>query len=116
MQFDLDLAYTRARFTDFDLVGNRIPGAPAVVASGSFTIGREAGWFGALTGRYFGPRPLIEDDSVRSLSSLIFNARVGYKFDNGFQLQLDALNLFNARTNQIEYYYVSRLRAKLSPE
>jgi hypothetical protein len=24
-------------------------------------------------------------------------------------LQLDILNLFNARTNQIEYYYASRL-------
>lgn len=69
----------------------------------------ETGWFGALKGRYFGPRPLIEDDSVRSLSSLIFNARVGYRFDNGIRVQLDVLNLFNANTNQIEYYYPSRL-------
>ena len=109
MQFDLDFAYTRARFTDFDPAGDRIPGAPAVVASGSVTFGKETGWFAALTGRYFGPRPLIEDASVHSLASLVFNARVGYKFDNGFRLQLDALNLFNANTNQIEYYYVSRL-------
>ncbi|MFN5718833.1 MAG: TonB-dependent receptor, partial [Bradyrhizobium sp.] len=58
---------------------------------------------------YFGPRPLIEDDSVRSLSSFIVNARAGYKFDNGMRLQLDVLNLFNAQTNQIEYYYLSRL-------
>jgi outer membrane receptor protein involved in Fe transport len=109
LTFDLDVAYTRARFTDFDLAGDRIPGAPAWIASGAVTFGNETGWFGALKGRYFGPRPLIEDDSVRSLSSLIFNARVGYKFDNGLRLQLDVLNLFNARTNQIEYYYLSRL-------
>jgi hypothetical protein len=32
------------------------------------------GWFGAFRGRYFSPRPLIEDGSLRSLSSLIFNA------------------------------------------
>ena len=69
----------------------------------------QPGHFGALKGRYFGPRPLIEDDSVRSQSSLIFNARAGYKFDNGLRLQLDVLNLFNANTNQIEYYYLSRL-------
>ena len=31
---DLDLAYTRARFTNFDLAGDRIPGAPAWIASG----------------------------------------------------------------------------------
>ena len=109
MRFDLDVAYTRARFSDFDPAGDFIPGAPAWIASGGVTFGSETGWFGALRGRYFGPRPLIEDDSVRSLSSLIFNARAGYKFDNGLRLQLDVLNLFNARTNQIEYYYLSRL-------
>jgi hypothetical protein len=109
LTFDLDVAYTRARFTDFDLAGDRIPGAPAWIASGAITFGNETGWFGALKGRYFGPRPLVEDDSVRSQASLIFNARAGYRFDNGLKLQLDVLNLFNARTNQIEYYYLSRL-------
>jgi len=109
MRLDLDVAYTRARFTDFDPAGDFIPGAPAWVAAGGVTFGGESGWFGALRGRYFGPRPLIEDDSVRSQASLIFNARAGYKFDNGLRLQLDVLNLFNAKTNQIEYYYLSRL-------
>lgn len=109
MRFDLDVAYTRARFSDFDPAGDFIPGAPAWVAAGGVTFGGESGWFGALRGRYFGPRPLIEDDSVRSQASLIFNARAGYKFDNGLRLQLDVLNLFNAKTNQIEYYYLSRL-------
>ncbi|MCC8935098.1 TonB-dependent receptor [Bradyrhizobium sp. Arg68] len=106
---DLNVAYTRARFTDFDPAGDRIPGAPAWVASGAITLGGGTGWFGALKARYFGPRPLIEDDSVRSLQSLIFNARAGYRFDNGLRVQLDVLNLFNAQTNQIEYYYLSRL-------
>jgi TonB dependent receptor/TonB-dependent Receptor Plug Domain len=109
LTFDLDVAYTRARFTDFDPAGDRIPGAPAWIASSSVTFGNETGWFGALKARYFGPRPLIEDDSVRSLASLIFNARAGYRFDNGLRVQLDVLNLFNAQTNQIEYYYLSRL-------
>jgi outer membrane receptor protein involved in Fe transport len=109
LTFDLDLAYTSARFVYFDAAGDRIPGAPAWVASGAVTFGNETGWFGALKARYFGPRPLIEDDSVRSLASLIFNARAGYRFDNGLRVQLDALNLFNAKTNQIEYYYLSRL-------
>jgi len=109
MRLDFDLAYTRARFTDFDPAGNFIPGAPAWVAAGGVTFGGESGWFGAFRGRYFGPRPLIEDESARSQASLIFNARAGYRFDNGLRLQLDVLNLFNAKTNQIEYYYLSRL-------
>ncbi|WP_407080389.1 TonB-dependent receptor [Bradyrhizobium roseum] len=109
MRLDLDVAYTRARFTDVDAAGQFIPGAPAWVAAGGVTFGGDSGWFGALRGRYFGPRPLVEDDSVRSQPSLIFNARAGYKFDNGLRLQLDVLNLFNAKANQIEYYYLSRL-------
>lgn len=109
MTLDLDVAQTHARFTDFDPAGAHIPGAPAWVASSAITLGGDTGWFGSLKARYFGPRPLIEDDSVRSKSSLIFNARAGYRFDNGLRVQLDVLNLFNAQTNQIEYYYLSRL-------
>lgn len=109
MTLDLDVAQTHARFTDFDPAGAYIPGAPAWVASGAVTLGGYTGWFGSLKARYFGPRPLIEDDSVCSRSSLIFNARAGYKFDNGLRVQLDVLNLFNSQTNQIEYYYLSRL-------
>jgi hypothetical protein len=41
------------------------------------------GWFGGLRVRYFGPRPLIEDNSVRSNSSTPVSARLGYKFDDG---------------------------------
>lgn len=109
LMVDLDVAQTHARFTDFDPAGSRIPGAPAWVASSAITLGGDTGWFGALKARYFGPRPLIEDNSVRSQSSLIFNARAGYRFDNGVRVQLDVLNLFNTQTNQIEYYYLSRL-------
>ena len=105
----LDLAYTRARFTNFDLVGYFIPGAPAWIASGGCDVRWRERLVRRLRARYFGPRPLIEDDSVRSQQSLIFNARAGYKFDNGMRLQFDVLNLFNAQTNQIEYYYLSRL-------
>ena len=35
LTFDLDVAYTRARFTDFDPAGDCIPGAPAWMASGA---------------------------------------------------------------------------------
>ncbi len=109
MSLDFDFAYTRARFSDIDPAGNFIPGAPALVTSGGLTFGEATGWFGAFKARYFGPRPLIEDDSVRSLKSLVFNARAGYRFDNGVRVQLDVFNLLNTRTNQIEYFYVSRL-------
>ncbi|MBN8980814.1 MAG: TonB-dependent receptor [Rhizobiales bacterium] len=112
LAFDADIAATKARFTDFDPAGNYIPGAANLIGSASIVFGEKLGWFGAVKLRYFGPRPLIEDNSVQSLSSSIVNARLGYNFDNGVRFQIDAINLFNAKTNQIEYYYESRLQTE----
>ena len=100
---------TRARFTDFSPAGNYIPGSPNVIASVGVIVGKPTGWFGAAKLRYFGPRPLTEDNSVQSTPTTLVNARVGYRFENGVRLQLDAYNLFDAKANQIEYYYESRL-------
>jgi outer membrane receptor protein involved in Fe transport len=109
--FELDIAATRARFTDFDPAGNRVPGAPNVVSSLGVTFGEQLGWFGAVKMRYFGPRPLIEDNSSRTSSTALVNARLGYRFDNGIHVQLDAFNLFNAKADQITYFYESRLQS-----
>lgn len=106
---DFNLAHTRARFTDFDPAGDHVPGAATTVASAGVNFGYSLGWFGAVKVRYFGPRPLVEDDSVRSGSTTLVNARLGYRFDNGMRIWLDAINLFNAKSNQIAYYYESRL-------
>ena len=108
--FELDIAATRARFTDFDPAGNRVPGAPNMVSSLGVTFGEQLGWFGAVKMRYFGPRPLIEDNSSRSPSTTLVNARLGYRFENGIRVQLDAFNLFNVKADQITYFYESRLQ------
>ncbi|MCJ2033948.1 TonB-dependent receptor [Methylobacterium sp. J-068] len=104
-----DLTITNARFSDRDPVGNRVPEAPTTIASAGFTFGEGPGWFGAMRLRYFGPRPLIEDNSVRSKQTALLNGRVGYNFDNGISLSLDVLNLTNAKADQITYFYISRL-------
>ena len=72
------------------------------------------GWFGGVKVRYFGPRPLIEDNSVRSNSTTTVSARIGYKFDNGMIVRLDAFNVLNADASQIDYYYTSRLPGELA--
>ncbi|WP_375464647.1 TonB-dependent receptor [uncultured Methylobacterium sp.] len=104
-----DLTITNARFSDIDPVGNRIPEAPTTIASAGLAFGEGLGWFGALRLRYFGPRPLIEDNSVRSKPTALLNGRVGYAFANGVSLSLDVLNLTNAKADQITYFYTSRL-------
>lgn len=114
-RLDLDLAYTQARFTDYDPIGNNIPGAPTFIGSAGIVLGGETGWFGGLRWRYFGPRPLVEDGSVWSGATSLFNARVGYVFDNRLKLQLDGFNIFNAQASQIAYYYQSQLRSEAVP-
>ena len=60
--------------------------------------------------RYFGPRPLIEDDSKRSIASTLFNAQASYRLTGWARLTLDVFNLFDAQVDDIAYFYTSRLR------
>ena len=110
--FDLDLALSRTRFTQFDPVGDYIPGSVERVASFGASISDLGPWFGALQFRYFGPRPLIEDNTVRSHSTAITNLRVGYKVDKDWKVTLDVLNVFNRAQREIDYFYRSRLQGE----
>ena len=116
LALDLDLAATQARFTGADPAGNRIPGAPNLVAAAGLVLGQEGpGWFGAARLRTFGPRPLVEDNSVKSRPTALVNARLGYRWENGVAARLEALNLFGARASQIDYAYASQLRGEAAP-
>ena len=108
---DADIAFARARFSDFDPVGNRIPGAVEGVASIAVAVDKGP-YFGAIQLRYFGPRPLIEDNSVRSKSTATLNGRIGYKLDKSTTMQLEGFNLTNRKDSAIDYYYASRLQAE----
>lgn len=72
-------------------------------------------WFGSLRLRYFGPRPLLEDDSVRSRSSSLLNLRAGHRFPNGLSLAAEVFNLLDDRVSDIDYYYESQLRGEPDP-
>ena len=82
-----------------------------MVASAGITVGEKTGWFGALRWRYLASSPLTEDNAFRSEPVSTFNGRVGYRADNGWRIQLDLLNLFNSRTNQISYAYGSLIKS-----
>ena len=112
---DADLAFARARFRDFDPVGDRIPGAVEGVASLALSVDNLGPWFGALQLRYFGPRPLIEDNSARSKSTATLNGRVGYKISPQVKVELEGFNLTNRRDSAIDYYYASQLKGETAP-
>ncbi len=116
--FDLDLSVSRARFTEPDplAAGNYIPGAIDRVASLGVSVKDLGPWSGTVHARYFGPRPLDEDNTHRSQSSTIFSARASYKVDAKTSVNFDVFNLFNRKANDIEYYYASRLNNPVQPE
>ena len=109
LAFDADFAYSRARFTDFNPSGDHVPGAIEGVGSAGVLVDGVHGLFGSAQLRYFGPRSLIEDDSVRSKSAATLNGRLGYDVSKNVRLSVDVLNLFNAKVSDIDYYYPSRL-------
>lgn len=109
LTLDADLAFAKARFRDSDPIGNHIPGAVEGVASLAIAIDNLGPYFGALQYRYFGPRPLIEDNSVRSSSTALWNGRIGYKINPKMRVDLEGFNLLNKRASAIDYYYTSRL-------
>jgi hypothetical protein len=112
LSIDFDAAYAHARSRDVDPVGNHIPGAVEGVGQLAFTVDQVGPWSGALRLRYFGPRPLIEDDSVRSHASLTLNGRVAYKVSKNVRVELEGFNLTNRRDSAIDYYYASRLKGE----
>ena len=105
LAIDADYAYSRGRFEN----GDRIPGAVEGVASLGLSVIDWRGFSGELRYRYFGPRPLIEDDSVRSEASNLVNTRVGYRVTPRVRLELDVFNILDAAVSDIDYFYTSRL-------
>jgi outer membrane receptor protein involved in Fe transport len=106
---DADLSFSRARFTDDDPAGQSIPGALDRVISAGMTVEPDHPVFGSVRLRHFGPRPLVEDNSVRSDSTTLVNAEIGYQVSDRFRLIGELFNLFDARVSDIDYYYTSRL-------
>jgi hypothetical protein len=106
---DADFSVSRARFTDFEPIGERIPGAIESAAAMGVTVPNLKGFFGSLRWRYFGPRPLIEDDSVQSHSTSLLYFDVGREVRKNLKVTFEIFNLLDAQASDIDYYYTSRL-------
>lgn len=113
MTFDFDLNWAKSRFRGDDPAGNTasgnfVPGSPGRTASAGLTYAAGP-WSGGLRLRYFGGRPLIDDNSQRSRSSALLNAKVGYRASKRIRIGMEVHNLLNRKQNDIDYFYASRL-------
>jgi len=106
---DGDLALSRARYRDDDPVGRFIPGALDRVISAGLTVEPAKRLYGSVRLRHFGPRPLVEDASVQSKSTSLWNAELAYRATPKARLVLELYNLLDAKVADIDYYYASRL-------
>lgn len=112
LTLDADVSLSQARFRDRDPAGQYIPGSIETVVAAGIAVHDLGGFFGGLRLRYFGPRSLIEDNTVRSTASALVNLQAGYAFNPKWKLTVDVFNLLDRRASDIEYYYESRLRGE----
>lgn len=110
---DADIAFSRAEFNtpqgDVPNAGRYIPGSVETVVSVGAVVSDRGPWSGQFQLRYFGPRPLIEDNSQRSAATTLAYVRVGYQISPKTKLALDVFNLFDSKASDVDYYYTSRL-------
>ena len=116
LTFDADVSFSKSRFRGNVSEGNFIPGSiETVIAAGATFHDVYGGFFGGTRLRYFGPRPLIENNSVRSQPTILLSAMLGYKFNKTWTVQAEMFNLLNRKDSAIDYYYASQLRNEISP-
>jgi hypothetical protein len=119
LTLDADLSFSRARFQDVPPGEDFVPGALNRVVSAGIGVNPPAtvprGPFGSLRLRHFGPRPLLEDNSIQSKQTSIVNGEVGYKFSDRVRLTAEGFNLLDAEVSDIDYFFESRLRDEPEP-
>jgi outer membrane receptor protein involved in Fe transport len=107
--FDGDLSLSRARFAADDPAGTFVPEAVGTVVSAGASVDGFHRIFGSVRLRYFGPRPLVQDDSVRSKATSLVNLQAGYQVARKLRVTADVFNVFDEAVSDIDYYFGSRL-------
>ena len=59
--------------------------------------------------RYFGPRALVENNTVQSKATSLANADAAVQLAKRVKIAVDVFNVLNARDSDIDYFYTSRL-------
>jgi len=115
---DVDFAESDTIFREqqFDEIGtalgDNVPDSLDRVFSLGASVDLDNGVFAGVRMRYFGPRNLSETGEVKSKSTEIVNANVGYRLQNGWSIGLEIINLFDSKDDDITYLFESRTLAE----
>ena len=108
-----DLAWSQSRYND-GLPDERIPNAVSQVGQLSVNLKNLGPWSAALQWRHIGSAPLNGDGSANSAVVQTLNMRASYKVSPKVMLYADAFNLTNAKVDDIQYFYKSRLPTEVA--
>jgi outer membrane receptor protein involved in Fe transport len=112
---DADFSFTHARYDQAQLnqasdpanqaYGFHIPNAVGRTISAGATLNLPHNLFATLRLRHFGNVSVDTNNPVKPYSTTIVNLSTGYELARRFKIQLDVLNLLNAKNFDIAYYY-----------
>jgi hypothetical protein len=107
--FDGDYSLSRAYFVGADPAAKYVPEAVNTVVSAGASVDNFHRSFGSVRLRYFGPRPLIDDATVRSKATSLVNFDAGYQLTKNLRVTTSVFNAFDAKVSDIDYFFASRL-------
>jgi hypothetical protein len=106
---DANMAWSHPRYGDHDPAGPYIMNAPQKVAHVQMSWSHWGPWSASVGWRYIGSAALTTDNSVRSTASLLSHLKLTHTWSKDLTLNLDVLNLANRKSNDISYFYTSRV-------
>jgi hypothetical protein len=120
LTIDADLADSEAHFINqpryaalvlqqSGSTGAYVPEAAGLIVSSGIWVHDLYNWSTGLRWRYFGPRYLTQDGSVKSPTTSLLYYNLGYKFNEHWSVEGDIFNLLNVRADDITYNYTFQL-------
>ena len=109
LSYDLDLSYTWARFIN----GDRVPLAPRFLAYTGITARHNSGVQARLQMRHIGRRYGIEDGSIMTPSSTIFDLFLKYVWKR-YEFFIQFQNLANTKYRAAEHVFESRTPSEVT--
>ena len=110
INIDADVALSHARFEQASAGGRYVPNAIPLSASLGVTADAKGPWLAGIRLRYIGTYPLEETGTEKSSPAFTTNLKLGYRFNERWQIAADILNLFDRKANDIEYWGTSCTR------
>ena len=109
LSLDSDISYTWAKFVN----GDKVPLAPRFLAFTGLTARHDSGLQARLQMRHIGPRYGIEDGSILTPTSTIFDLFLKYIWKR-YELFIQVQNLANTKWRSAEHVFESRTPNELA--